>query len=109
MSFEARIHADVVFHERSASSFTVGSLSDHVFSEPTDAQIISGTAGDTAEDVPGQGSLTTLAIKNTGTEPIRVADGFDLAPGRMAVIPTTATVSVVATVAPSTYTAIWIG
>ena len=37
MSIEARVHSDVVFHNKSGSSFTLGSLSDHVYSTPTQA------------------------------------------------------------------------
>lgn len=109
MSFEARVHADVVFHERSSATFTVGAISDHIFSTPSHAAILSGVAETTAADIPGSGPLTTLAVKNTGTEPIRVAGAFDVEPGRMAVLPTSQTVTVETTTGTSTYTAIWIG
>lgn len=109
MSYEARIHSDVVFHERDGAAFTVGSLSDHRFSAPNNAMIISGVAGTSAADISGSGDLSTLAIKNTGLGTIRIADAFDVTSGRMAVLPTTATVSIQAVGQTCAYTAIWVG
>lgn len=109
MSFEARVHADVVFHERSSATFTVGAISDHIFSTPANATILFGVADTTPASIPGDGPLTTMAIKNTGAESIRVAGAFDVAPGRMAVLPTSETVIVETLTGTSTYTAIWIG
>lgn len=109
MSIQARVHADVVFHDKSASTFTVGSLSDHVFSTPSTASIITAVATTQSANISGFGTLTTLAIKNTGTEPIRVAGAIVVPAGRMAVLPVTATVSVQTTAGESAYTAIRIG
>lgn len=109
MSIEARVHSDVVFHNKSGSSFTLGSLSDHVYSTPTQATIVTGTATTSAVSIAGSGPLTTLAVKNNGPETIRLAGAINVPSGRMAVLPVTATVTVQTTVSASTYTAIWIG
>lgn len=109
MSIQARVHSDVVFHDKDATSFTLGALSDHVFSSPSVATIQTATATTQASSIVGSGSLTTLAVKNTGTEPIVLADALSIQPGRMAVLPVTATISVQTTSSSSTYSAIWIG
>lgn len=109
MSIEARVHSDVVFHNKSGATFTVGSLSDHVFSTPSQAAIVSGTATTTVVSIVGSGPLATLAVKNTGTEPIRLAGAINVPPGRMAVLPVTATVTVQTTASVSAYSAVWIG
>jgi len=109
MSIKARVHSDVVFHDNSGSTFTVGALSDHVFSTPSVASIITAVATTQVANISGSGSLTTLAIKNTGTQPIRVAGAISVPAGRMAVLPVTATVSVQTTASESAYTAIRIG
>lgn len=109
MSIEARVHSDVVFHNRSGATFTVGSLSDHVFSTPSQATIVNGTATTAAASIVGSGSLTTLAVKNNGPETIRLAGAINVPAGRMAILPVTATVTVQTTVSSSTYSAIWIG
>ncbi len=109
MSIQARIHSDVVFHNRTDSAFTVGALSDHVFSSPSTAQLISGNATTQSSSIVGSGPLTTLAVKNTGTEPIVLAGAMAIQPGRMAVLPVTATITVRTTASSSAYSAIWIG
>ena len=109
MSIEARVHADVVFHDKGASSFTLGTLSDHVFSTPANATILTGTATTQSASIAGSGPLTTLAVKNTGTEPIRLAGAITIRAGRMAILPVTATVTVATTASSSSYSAIWVG
>lgn len=109
MSIQARVHSDIVFHDKGASAFTVGSLSDHVFSTPSTASIFTAVATTQSASIAGSGSLTTLAVKNTGTEPIRLAGAITVPAGRMAVLPVTATVSVQTTAGESAYTAIRIG
>lgn len=109
MTIRARIDTDVIYHDSTETVFQIGSLSEHTLSTPTVAQTISGTATTAAVQITGSGSLTTLAVKNTGSGALRLAGAIDVPAGRVAVIPTTATITVSAVGGTGSYTAIWIG
>lgn len=109
MSFEARVHADVVFHEKSSTSFTVGSLSDHIFETPSNATVFSGVAPSLAENITPIDTMSTLALKNTGSENLTLAGVIIVPPGRMALLPTSQTLTVESQSGNGTYTAIWLG
>lgn len=109
MSFEARVHADIIFHERDETTFSVGSLADHIFTEPDDATISTGTATATPFNLTVPPTVSTIAVKNTGETTLTLAGVVDVSPGRLAIIPTTATFSISAASGNGTYTAICIG
>lgn len=109
MSIKARVDVSVVYHDNGGATFTVGSLTDSRMTEPTVASSVSGTVGTSAVSISGSGSLSTLAIKNTGSGVLRVAGGVDVSAGRVAVLPVTATVTVVAPGGTGAYSAVWIG
>jgi hypothetical protein len=109
MSAKARIDVSVVYHEANGGTFSVGSLADNVLTEPTSVQTLSGTVGTVAVSIGGTGTLTTLAIKNTGAGVLRVAGAIDIAAGRVAVLPVAATVTVSAPSGSGSYTAIRVG
>ena len=94
MTIRARIDVDAVFHDTTSSSITVGNLSDHVASSPSVATTVTATVGTTATAISGSGSLSTLVVKNTGASTLRLGGSIDITPGRVAVIPTTATITV---------------
>lgn len=109
MSAKAKVDVSVVYHETNGGTFSVGSLADNVFTEPTSVQTLSGTVGTAAVAIGGTGTLTTLAIKNTGAGVLRVAGSIDIAAGRVAVLPVAATVTVSAPGGSGSYTAIRVG
>lgn len=109
MSVKARIDVDVLFHDTDGSSLTVGSATEHLFQTPGAAVTISGTVGTSAVAISGPTSLTTLAIKNTGSGVLRLGGAIDVSAGRLAVIPTTAAPTVQAVGGSGTYTCVWVG
>lgn len=109
MSAKAKVDVSVVYHETNGGTFSVGSLADNVLTEPTSVQTLSGTVGTAAVAIGGTGTLTTLAIKNTGAGVLRVAGAIDIAAGRVAVLPVAATVTVSAPGGSGSYTAIRVG
>jgi hypothetical protein len=109
MSVKARVDVSVVYHDNDGSTFTVGSLTDGRMTEPTAASTISGTCGTSAVSIAGSGSLSTLAIKNTGNSVLRVAGAIDVTAGRVAVLPVTSSVTVSSPAGNGAYTAVWVG
>jgi hypothetical protein len=109
MSFRARIDVDIVYHDYSDTALSVGTLSEHVAMTPTSAATITGTCGTSAVQIVGTAPLSTLVVKNTGTRGLRLGGAIDVAAGRVAVIPTTATVTVAGVGGSGAYTAIWVG
>lgn len=109
MSIEARVHAEIVYHDKGTSTFSVGAVTDHQYLQPTSASIVTAVATTTAANIVGSGSLSTLGVKNTGTVPIRLGGVIPVAPGRLAILPVTATITVSTTAGASSYTAVWVG
>lgn len=109
MTVNATIDIDVIYHNTDGQTFTVGAATDHLRSSPAAAYTLTGTAGTSSTTLTASGSLTTLAIKNTGANVLRVAGAIDVSAGRLAVLPVTATVSVSAPAGPTQYSAVWLG
>jgi hypothetical protein len=110
MSFQARVDVDVVFHESSGSTFAVGSVDDHQFVEPAGCETLTGSVTSEAATLASSvGTLSTLAIKNTGSSVLRIAGVIDIAAGRVAVLPVTSAVTVEAPSGSGQYAAIWVG
>lgn len=109
MSIKARVDVSVVYHDTDGPTFSVGSLTDNRMTEPLTASATSGTVGTTAVSITGSGSLSTLAVKNTGNSVLRVAGAIDVSVGRVAVLPVTATVTVVSPSGSGAYSAVWVG
>lgn len=109
MSYRARIDVDAVYHDVTETSITVGSLSDHILSTPASAVSSTGTVGTSAVSIVGATPLTTLVIKNTGSSALRLAGAINVSAGRVAVLPTTATITVSAPSGSGSYSCIWVG
>lgn len=109
MTIRARVDADVIYHDSTDTVFQVGSLSEHTMATVTNAATVSGTCATAAVAIVGSGPLSTLAVKNTGNGVLRLAGAIDVPAGRLAVIPTTATITVAAPGGSGSYTAVWIG
>ena len=109
MTIRSRVDIDAVYHDSSDSVFSIGSLSEHISPSLTYAISATATAGTTAVSISGPGSLSTLVVKNTGNTVIRLAGAIDVTPGRLAVLPTTATVTVSAPSGSGTYSCLWMG
>ncbi len=109
MSIRARIDVDAVYHDASDTSLTVGTLAEHLAPALTRAQTITASVGTAAVQIVGTLPLSTLVVKNTGNGVLRLAGGVDVAAGRLAVIPVTATITVAAPSGSGSYTAIWMG
>lgn len=109
MTVRTRIDTDVIFHDTNGSTFTVGSLSEHLSATPANAAMVSGSVGTAAVQIVGTGPLSTLAVKNTGSGVLRLAGAVDVAAGRVAVLPVTATITVAAVTGTGSYTAVWVG
>lgn len=110
MSVEARVDVDVVFHDSTGSTFTVGSVDDHQFATPGGCETITGSVGTAAETIVSSVStLSTLAVKNTGSSVLRIAGAIDVAADRVAVLPITTSVTVEAPSGSGSYAAIWVG
>lgn len=109
MSVRARIDVDAVYHNVTDTSLTVGVLSDHIAPSLTTGQTIAGTVGTSAVQIVGVTPLSTLVVKNTGTGVLRLAGSIDVTAGRVAVLPTTATITVSAPAGNGSYNALWVG
>jgi len=109
MSVRARIDIDVVYHDSTATTLTVGNLAEHLSPPLTVAQTITGTAGTSAVQIVGSGALSSLIVKNTGNGVIRLAGAIDVQAGRVACLPVTATITVAAPAGSGSYTALWMG
>lgn len=109
MTAKARIDVDVVFQNGDSNSITVGSLTEHILPSISQAVASTGTVGTSAVSIVGTPPLSTLAVKNTGSGVLRLAGGIDVAAGRLAILPVTATVSISAPAGSGTYSYIWVG
>lgn len=109
MTIKTRIDVDAVYHDVTGTSITVGTLSDHIAGTPSAAVSSTGTVGTAAVSLAGATSLSTLVIKNTGTGVLRLAGSVDVTAGRVAVLPTTATITVSSPGGNGSYSMIWIG
>lgn len=109
MTIRYRIDTDVIYHDVTDTTLAIGSLSEHAMTTATTAITIAATANTSAVQIIGSGPLATLAVKNTGNVALRLADAITLPAGRLAVIPTTATITVAAAAGQGSYTAVWIG
>ena len=109
MSIKAKVDVSVIYHDATSATFSVGALADNLLSDVATAQTFTGTVGTSAVQIVGQGNASTVAIKNTGTNVLRVAGSLDVSAGRLAVLPVTAAVSVAAAAGNGSYTAIWVG
>lgn len=109
MTIRARVDTDVIFHDSTDTVFQIGSLSEHLLTTPAAASATTAVATTTAASIVGSGSLSTLAVKNTGTTVLRLAGAISVPAGRVAVIPTTATITVASVGGTGTYSAVWIG
>lgn len=109
MSIRARIDVDVVYHDSTETTLSIGALADHQALSLTRGTTITGTAGTSAVQIVGATPLSTLVVKNTGSGTLRVAGSLDVAAGRLAILPVTATVTVSAPAGNGSYTALWMG
>lgn len=107
MAVRARIDVDVVFHDYSDSSLSVGTASEHLYVTPGGAVAVSGTVGTSAISVVGPTSCSTFCVKNTGSTVLRLGGVISVPAGRLAVVPTTATISAVG--GNGSYSCIWVG
>ena len=107
MSVRARVDVDVVFHDYSDVSLSVGSASEHLYVTPGGAVAVSGTVGTSAVTITGPASCSSFAIKNTGTTVLRLGGVINIPASRLAVIPTTATVQSVG--GNGAYSCVWVG
>lgn len=109
MSVKAQIDLDVVYHDQDGSTLSIGAMSEHIRPAATAGHVLSGTVSTTAVTLSAAGPLSTLAIKNTGSNLLRVAGGFSIPAGRVAVLPVTSPVTVAAVSGQAEYTAVWVG
>lgn len=109
MSIEARVHAEIVYHDKGTATFTVGSVTDHAYATPLSAGVLTAVATTAATPVPVTGMVTTIGIKNTGSTPILIGGAIPISPGRLAILPVTATLTVSTATSASSYTAVWLG
>jgi hypothetical protein len=111
MSFEARVDADIIFHDTSEAVFEVGVVSDHQQVLNKTCETITGSATTTPADITASSAttLSTLAIKNTGSVGLIAAGVITIPAGRTAVLPVTSTVSIESASGTGQYTAIWVG
>lgn len=109
MTIRARIDVDAVFHDATANSITVGSLADHLAVSPGSAQMISGSVGTAAVAISGPSSLSTLVVKNVGASVLRLGGSINITAGRVAVIPTTSTITVSSPSGSGSYSCLWVG
>lgn len=108
MSVNSRLDVDLVFHDSSDTTFAVGVLSEHLASTAA-ALSVSGTVGTSVISIGTTGTMSTIAIKNVGSSTLRVAGAVSIPAGRLAVIPTTASVSIASVSGVGSYSSIWVG
>lgn len=108
MSVNSRLDIDLVFHDSSDSTFSVGVLSEHLASTAS-AVSVSGTVGTSAVSIGSTGSMSTLAVKNTGGTVLRVAGALSVPAGRLTVLPITAATTISSVSGVGSYSLIWVG
>lgn len=109
MTLRAKLDIDLVCHNAGTATFVVNSLSEHSLTEPNVVQYTPGTVGTSAISISAPTVLTTLVLKNEGAGTLRLAGAIDIQPGRLAVLPVTATTTVAALSGQGSYTALWVG
>jgi hypothetical protein len=109
MSVRARIDIDATFHDATATTLTVGNLTEHIAPSITTAQAITGTVGTSAVQIAGTPPLSSLVLKNTGNGVLRLAGAIDVQAGRVSCLPVTATITVSAPSGSGSYSALWVG
>lgn len=110
MTLRAKLDVDLVCHDSGTATFVVNSLSDHFLTEPNAVQFTgAATVGTSAVSISGPTVLTTLVIKNEGSQALRVAGAIDVQAGRVAVLPVTATVTVASVSGQGSYSSLWVG
>jgi hypothetical protein len=109
MTIRARIDVDAVYHDSTSTSITVGSLADHLLVSPGAAQTIVASVGTAAVSISGPSSLSTLVVKNTGASVLRLGGSINITAGRVAVIPTTSTITVSSPSGSGSYSCLWVG
>lgn len=109
MTAKTRIDVDVIYQSTTNKTITLDYLTDHIAADVSNAVSYGSTVGATAVSIPGSPPLTTLAVQNTGSSPLRLAGSLDVAAGRLAILPVTATITVSAPSGSGRYSAIWIG
>lgn len=115
MSLRAKLDLDLVCHDAGTATFTANSLSEHWLTTPNEIKFVGGatpaTVGTSAISIVGPTVVSTLAIKNEGSQPLLVAGMAAPVPaGRLAVLPITATtVSIAAVSGQGSFSALWVG
>jgi len=110
MTLRSKLDVDLVCHDAGTATFVVNNLSDHFLIEPNVIQYTgSATVGTSAVSISGPTVLSTLVVKNEGTQPLRIAGAINISAGRVAVLPVTATVTVASVSGQGSYTALWVG
>lgn len=107
MSVRARIDVDVVYHDYTDSSLAVGSSSEHLYVTPGAAVTATGTVGTSAISITGPTSCSTFCVKNTGSVVLRLGGVVSVPTGRLAVLPSTATIAAVG--GNGAYSCVWVG
>lgn len=107
MSVRARIDTDIVFHDYTNTSISVGTASEHLYVTPGGAVAVSGTVGTSAISISGPTSCSTFCVKNTGNTVLRLGGVINVPAGRLSVTPTTATISSVG--GNGAYSCVWVG
>lgn len=110
MTLRSKLDVDLVCHDAGTATFVVNSLSDHFLIEPNVVQYTgSATVGTSAVSISGPTILSTLVVKNEGSQALRLAGAINVSAGRVAVLPVTATVTVASVSGQGSYTALWVG
>tara|TARA_Y100001937_G_C7053852_1_gene300430 strand:+ start:173 stop:508 length:336 start_codon:yes stop_codon:yes gene_type:complete len=91
MSFRARVDIDVIYHELSDSSISIGSLSDHYLTNPTRCETVTDNVTSATEPITtlNMTTVSALALKNTGESTLRLEGCIDVTAGRLVILPVT--------------------
>ena len=108
MKNSARLDVDAVFHSVTETSLSVGSLSEHLALTPSAAESFTASSGTAAIAISGPTAVSTIVLKNTGKSPLLLTS-ISIPAGRVAVIPTTATITVAAPSGAGSYSCVWLG
>lgn len=115
MTLRAKLDLDIVCHDSGTATFTVNTMSEHSLASPSAVKFAGGatpaTVGTAAVSVAGPAVVSTLVVKNEGTQPLLVAGmSAPIAAGRLAVLPITATsVSIASVTGQGAFSVLWVG
>lgn len=115
MTLRAKLDLDIVCHDSGTATFTVNTMSEHSMTSPAAVKFVGGatpvTVGTSAVSIVGPAVVSTLVVKNEGTQPLLVAGmSAPIGAGRLAVLPITATtVSIAAVSGQGSFSALWVG